>query len=266
MKRILDLACIIFIAASMVDAAQRKLPELPELNVPKALKAPEIDGVISEDEWKGAGVITELKPHLFGKTKVVPTQIRLLWDTNYLYVAFECEDDSIYSTGTLKHDDLLYKEDVCEVFIDGVGDGKQYVEIQANLDGVNFDKLFCVTTNTPAITSTGRMTAEMCNRDLWRFAEWDMEGLITSGRKVYDDAGTLKGWNVEMAIPAEDIMKRKGKAYFEPTKLRANFMRYKHIFKEDKHSMIHMNWSPVQFGCPHISPARMGTLNLVTKN
>ncbi len=250
------------VGSCFADKQQRVLPSLPEITVPKTAEPPLIDGVVEENEWAGAAVIASLKPHLFGKSEVYPTKVKLLWDTNYLYVAFECIDDDVICSGTMKHDDPLYKEDVCEVFLDAVGDGKQYIEIQVNPDGVNFDQMFFVTTNNPAVTATGRIHPDVTRRDLWKSIEWDMEGLQTAGKRIYEGQ-QLKLWSVEMAIPAADVMKRRGTQKFFPTDIRANFMRYKHEIEGNKDVINHMNWSPVQHGCPHISPARMGIIKLV---
>ena len=55
----------------------------------------------------------------------------LLWDENYLYVAFDCIDDYIKASMT-DYNQLLYEEDVVEIFIDDDGDKKTYLEIEVN--------------------------------------------------------------------------------------------------------------------------------------
>ena len=242
------------------------LGTIPTLTVPRAATAPVIDGSLTDAVWETAAVIPALLPAWRAQGRqlaMLPTTVRVLWDEHFLYVGFECTDDDIYCTGTLKHDDLLYREDVCEVFLDGVGDGRQFVELQANPDGTNLDLMY-VFTKEAAYTSEMRLTPELCTRDRWQFLEWEMKGLRTAGKRILQD-GKVTGWSVAMAIPAEPIMKRKGSAVFIPTEIRANFIRYDHPLsqKAGQRDLVQMNWSPVLLGNPHNSPARMGRLDLV---
>lgn len=234
----------------------------PELQVPKAESALKIDGKLDEKEWKKAAKITGLKPSLDGKYQdkidKVPTEVKLLWDEDNLYVAFVCLDDDILAT-MKKHDDFLYKEDVVEVFIDPKGDGRQYYEIQVSPNNVILDKMF-VMSAAPEYTETLRLRPGF--KDRWGFLEWNFKDLRTATSPMLVD-GKQVGWITEIAIPAKDLTKRlKGKKLF-PKTMRANFMRYDYQpDKTGKKKMIHMNWAPVQHGCPHISPGAMGYLIL----
>ena len=243
------------------DAGSVVLGTVPALQVPRTAVPPAIDGSLTDRVWAAAAVIPALVPAWRAKGRdldIPATSVRLLWDTNCLYVGFECQDSDIYCSGALKHDDLLYKEDVCEVFIDGVGDGRQFVEIQVNPDGVNLDLMY-VFTRAAAYTRDMRLTPELCARDRWKFLEWEMPGLRTAGRR------TDKGWSVELAIPAEAIMRRKGSPVFLPTRLRANVVRYDWplVPALGKRELRQANWSPVLWGNPHNAPARMGILELI---
>jgi hypothetical protein len=234
--------------------------------VPRAEKAPVIDGKLDETEWAGAAVIKGLTPCRDGKYQdkidKIPTTIRLLWDKDYLYVAYECTDDDIVATLT-ERDSKLYTEDVCEVFIDPMGDGRQYYEIEVSPNNVIFDTCH-ITTAEPEYTEAKRFTPEFCNKNLWVFTEWNMEGLKTATQRTMKD-GKETGWICEMAIPAKHLMKRRGLAKLKPCELRANFMRYDwqpNPKGNGKRELLHMNWAPVVNGCPHISPSAMGIVNL----
>ncbi len=251
---------VTMLLASCVSADVKKDAGLPSLDVPMAETAPAIDGKLDDPAWGKAAVINGLCPSRGGKYQdkidKVPTIVRLLWDKDYLYISYECTDADIFATMT-ERDSLLYNEDVCEVFIDPKGDGRQYYEIQVSPNNVVFDIIHMATAE-PKYTGEMRFTPEFCKTDRWVFTEWNMEGLKTA------TARTDKGWNCEIAIPAKHIMKRFGKEKLEPCELRANFMRYDHQPnpKTGKRELVHMNWAPVQHGCPHISPAAMGFLYL----
>lgn len=238
----------------------------PRIEVPRTDDPPAIDGDLTDDVWDGAAVLHGLGPCVDGRHRdrieQTPTEVRVLWDKKHLYVSFACMDDDIFCSGKLRHDENLYTEDVCEVFLDGVGDGRQWIEIQGNPSGESLDMMHLLTTEAEQVSS-GRLLEDIARRDLWRFRQWDMKGLqIKSGRLRRD--GKVTGWTLEMAIPAGPVVKRLGLKGFQPMYLRANFIRYDWQAARNgaKRDLVHMNWSPVQFGCPHISPGAMGHLLL----
>ena len=239
---------------------------VPDLDVPRAVVAPVIDGSLSDTVWSGAALVPALHPAWKAEDRqlaIPPTTVRVLWDADFLYVAFECEDRDITCSGTLGHDDLLYKEDVCEVFLDGMGDGLQFVELQVNPEGVNLDLMYLFT-RALQYTPEMRLTPELCERDRWKFLEWEMKGLRTAGATIRRD-GRTAGWCVEMAIPAEAIMKRRGRDRFFATTIRANLVRYDWTESPvpGERELLQQTWSPVLQGNPHNSPGRMGRLRLL---
>jgi hypothetical protein len=237
------------------------LGTVPALAVPHTAVPPVIDGSLTDEVWLAAASLPALLPALgaaAGPIAALPTTVRVLWDEQYLYVGFECMDSDIFCTGTRKHDELLFQEDVCEVFIDGVGDGRQYVEVQVNPAGVNLDLMY-VFTRDADYTPEMRLTPELCRTDRWKFLEWEMTGLRTAART------NASGWTAELAIPAESIMKRKDSPVFLPAEIRANFIRYDWpvSLATRQRDLLQQNWSPVLIGNPHNSPARMGRLMLM---
>ncbi|HBF38281.1 MAG TPA: hypothetical protein DDW50_13280, partial [Firmicutes bacterium] len=59
------------------------------------------------------------------------TTARMLWNENYLYVAFLCQDDFINAT-MLNFNDRLYEEEVVEIFLDPDRDLQTYLEFEVN--------------------------------------------------------------------------------------------------------------------------------------
>ena len=236
--------------------------DIPEISVSHTTSPPVIDGNVEQKEWQEAAKIQGLKPAIGGtyqnKIDKVPTEVRILWSKDFLFIAFICIDDDIFSTMS-NHDDLLYKEDVCEIFIDPFGDGKQYIEIQVSPNNVVLDKMFVLSAE-PEYTKNLRMQPGFT--DMWGFLEWNLKDLKTATAPLMKN-GKKIGWTTEIAIPAKELTKRYGKKKLFPTTMRANFMRYDYQSnKKGKKSMVHMNWTPVQYGCPHISPAAMGYMHL----
>lgn len=233
---------------------------LPALAVPRTATPPLIDGDTSDAVWRQAAVIARLLPAADAGAEangIQPTTVRLLWDARHLYVAFDCTDDEVHSTGTLRHDDDLHTEDVVEVFLDGVGDGRQFVEIQVAPDGTNLDLMY-VYSAPPRTGADMRVAADIIATDRWRFREWEMPGLKTAARR------TKGGWSAELAIPAAPVMRRRGETGFVPGEIRAHFMRYDHVPVQDGSArrLVQQNWVPLPAGNPHNTPALMGRLLL----
>ena len=239
------------------------LPALPVLDVPSAPSAPNIDGDLSDTCWRDAALIPSLSPASgavgVADTNLQETEVRVLWTNGFLFVAFDCVDDEVLTSGTMKHDDDIYKEDVVEIFIDGIGDGRQFVEIQIAPDGTNLDLMYLF---TAAITNDadGRVAGSILRHERWSFREWEMAGLETAARK------TERGWSAEAAIPAAQIVKRLGEKEFKAgMEIRVQFVRYDHVPVEtgsEKRRIIQQNWSPVIHGNPHNSPKLFGRVRL----
>lgn len=99
-------------------------------HIKRILQPLEIDGNLTKEAWQHAEAV-ELYDTVTGCSPVQPTKVRLLWDKNFLYVAFECVDTYINATKTA-FNDTLYEEEVIEIFIDDNRDLKSYTEIEVN--------------------------------------------------------------------------------------------------------------------------------------
>ena len=242
------------------------LPVPHQLRVYPAVSAPVIDGDLSDSCWESAATIPTLFPAR-GVTgaSLQSTIVKAVWTNDFLYVAFDCVDAEVWSSGQLKHDDNIYTEDVVEIFIDGKGDQRQYIEIQIAPDGTNLDLMYVFShSGEMEHTADGRVVDAISRRDRWGFREWEMVGLKTAARK------TERGWTAEAALPAAQIVRRLGvKEFASGMELRVQFMRYDHVpvvesDDSSKRRIIQQNWVPVVHGNPHNSPALFGTLKLLS--
>ena len=89
-----------------------------------------VNGDLSKKEWVSAEKVS-LVDVVTGEKPSQKTTAMLLWDENYLYVAFDCIDDYIMSS-MIDYNQPLYDEDVVEIFIDDDGDKRTYLEIEVN--------------------------------------------------------------------------------------------------------------------------------------
>ena len=111
-----------FIGADAKKKSERTFP--PVLRAPKAAGAVTVDGVLSEEAWKNAFRVPELRLLNTGGKPEVSTDIRLLRDDKYLYVGFRCiEPDVSKITGNYKvRDRFTWRDDSVEIFYDGNND------------------------------------------------------------------------------------------------------------------------------------------------
>lgn len=99
-----------------------------------------IDGVLDETDWARAGVVM-LRDCKLGNKVRYGTDVRMLWDDEAVYLAFECEDPDVHNPLT-KHDEDLWQHDVAEIFIDANGDSRSYMELHVAPSGATVDALW----------------------------------------------------------------------------------------------------------------------------
>lgn len=146
-----------------------------------------VDGNLAEYAWQVAEQINGFERILNDYDLVLyPTRAKMLWDDDYLYVGFACQDPDIWAIYE-KEDDRLWEEEVVEVFIDPDGDGRNYLELEVNpLNAVVDLKIHSL---------QPEWKAEI---------DWDIVGLQTAVQvqgTVNDSLSQDLGWTVEIAIP-----------------------------------------------------------------
>jgi len=260
----LAFVCFAFLlpAERGLDAAQ-----YPTLDVQYARVAPHLDAGLNDPAWDSAVAIPHLSLSL-GDTSdltALPTEVRLLWDEHFLYIRFICTGTDIY-VPYRGHDQPHYKGDVVEVFLDPVGDAREYVEIELTPKNDTFDQVILITAPQVKSDSQGVLLKEVQERDFWAFPQWDLAGLRTAAKICVLPSGE-QGWIAELAIPANPLLQRLGRTTFMAMTMHANLLRYEWR-KSGSDSgaarqLIPMNWAPVRNGSPHLSPEAMGLLRLV---
>lgn len=173
-----------------------------------------VDGKLNEHDWKQAVLISNFED-IEGPAKPKPTystEVKMMWDSQYLYIGAVLEEPHLW--GTLKkHDDIIYRDHDFEVFIDPMGDGEQYFEIEINVLGTIMD-LFM---NKPYKKGG---TFDM---------GWNTTGIqskVIANGTINDNTDIDSGWTLEMAIPFTAISKAQRAATTSFNKpWRINFSR-----------------------------------------
>lgn len=182
--------------------------------VSKTDTPPTIDGDLTDPAWQTAPW-TEYFTDIEGDVRPKPTyhtRVKMLWDDQYLYIAAELEEPNVWAYQQ-NHDDIVFRDNDFEVFINPDNNARHYFEIEINAIKTIFD-LFL---------------PEPYSRGGGALVSWDATGLkkaVHVSGTVNDPTDTDKGWTVEYAIPISSISMGNGPQTPHPGSLwRINFSR-----------------------------------------
>lgn len=164
-----------------------------------------IDGDLSD--WKtpflGPFVI-----HNSGEKPTQNTMVSLSWNDENLYIAYNSVDSKIIGTNKKKDTPIFNTDDLVEIFLDGDGDGQNYIEIGVNAFSTNYDMLL-------------KCIAPECGG--WKTSiNFDIEGLETASKI------TTEGFCTEIKIPFSSVEKIENGNFKKPvsgTKWKGNVFR-----------------------------------------
>jgi len=242
--------------------------ELPAgaLGVYRTEKPITLDGKFDEPAWQRAipspafvARINRTEKEL-ADDPVYATTVRALHDGSTLYVAFECQGPPPWADRT-QRDDKLYEQDVAEIFLDFVGDMKEYAEFHMSPNGVVGDAYH--TWDPPPTYPAETLDWDQISKHTKMDGAWQLDGLTAAGRAL--DA-PRQGWAVEVAVPLAPLLEKRG---LKPTLqrgqvLKGNFIRYIYILDaNDKRQHNQMTWKSTIGGCPHVSPMANGSIVIV---
>lgn len=128
-------------AAARPQREARPQPDVkppPALEVHRATGPIRIDGKLNENDWESATQTSMFVNTRTGGAAPFEASARVLWDDDYLYVAFEVQDDFVKNT-IRRRDGHLWEQDAVEIMIDPDGDGRNYFELQVSPTGQIFD-------------------------------------------------------------------------------------------------------------------------------
>lgn len=201
-----------------------------------------IDGRLDEAVWDRITPIGNFRFVDGVGEPQLPTELRLCWDDEHLYLGWIALDTDIWGTYR-NHDDPVWEEEVVEAFLCSGGDVTKYFEFNFSPHNVVFDAKIQI----PENGDRKFMQAD---------AAWVCQGL-QSAVEVF---GTLDNhnvidekWVVTAAVPFAEIG-RDGRAPLDQEEWRANFYRIDRAGKGEFSC-----WSPTLQGNFHV-PARFGRL------
>jgi hypothetical protein len=169
-------------------------PAIPRYEVKRAAGRIVVDGKLDDKAWAAAPGIEFVFPWEFQTGAKQKTTARLLWDDDYLYVGYECEDTDITALRT-ERDEPTYMDDAVEFFVNPKpSQTTAYFGLEMNARGVLYDYLMV--------------------DSKYAFKRFNMQGVLlaTFIRGTLNTRGDEdKGWSLEVAIPwanFEELAKR----------------------------------------------------------
>jgi hypothetical protein len=207
--------------------------------VPQASSPPIIDGKLDDVAWQNA-VQVELKwrfnpanaPALIALTPTVRTTARLLWDRQYLYAGFTCEDPDVWSA-YVQRDAYVWEGEAVKIYLDPSGKGQNYKEIDVNPLGALADL------NIPEAKDGNPGDVEQNIR-------WNARGIRAAtsvNGTVNDRSDRDTGWSAELAIPISEILP-EGERLYVGDRWRAQFYRIERPKDSTDATAEFQAWSP----------------------
>jgi hypothetical protein len=180
----------------LAQAAPRTVPPIPKMEVKRAAGRIVVDGKLDDKAWAGANKVEFLFPWDYQTGAKQKTAARLLWDDNYLYVGYDCDDADIVAHFD-RRDDPTYRDDAVEIFINP--DPKQldfYYGLEMNAKATLYDYFYAF----PKL--------------LLKRIDFQGVQLATHLRGTLNQTSDKdQGWSLEVAIPwanFEELTKRTG--------------------------------------------------------
>ncbi|QDT09958.1 carbohydrate-binding family 9-like protein [Planctomycetes bacterium K23_9] len=146
-----------------------------------------IDGKRDESPWASAASIGDFvftwSDEDDGNRQ--PTDARMLWDDDYLYVSFQCSDQDVQAKRNTR-DSKVYRDDCVEVFASPeINHAENYFNLEMNALGAQLDAYRSA--SVPGKPS-----------------DWNPEGIqiaVAVDGSINDSSDVDQGWSLEVAIP-----------------------------------------------------------------
>ncbi len=163
--------------------------EVATYTIHRATTPPTIDGKLDDPAWQTARGVGDFVFPWWESGEKEQTVAKLLWDDQYLYVYYRCQDAHIWATHT-QRDSAVYVDDCVEVFTAPDPDQPDnYFNIEMNVRGAFLDQHHPDGPDGP---------------DVEVVKEWNASGVkiaTTVSGTLNDDSDTDRCWTLEAAIP-----------------------------------------------------------------
>ena len=234
---------------------------IPEYTAFKIDAAIVIDGKLSETVWRTAPRSNNFRDLVSGRETIHETQAAVLWDDEYLYVAYWIEEPNLQASLTTR-DAYIYQDNDVELFIAGED---AYYEFEINTYGTIYEVLFIWEEEYNQSKFRDNPVFDRSREGVRPFRgvglkdhprglrigywNWDFPGLksgVFVDGTINDDSDRDRGWTVEMALPWNGMKDFIGESFNLPPKegdiWRMDFSRFNQ-YKEAPPAKDHGGWA-----------------------
>ena len=210
----------IFLLAALLFSGEDHPPcskfEIPHYNAYRATTQPTIDGRLDDPVWQLAPRSDPFRDLIAGTTTIHDTRAAVIWDDEYLYIAYWIEEPDVQAT-LRERDAKIYMDNDVELFIAGQD---TYYEFEINAFGTIYEVFFIwedsyVSGGYEEIPGLG---PDEPGRQSFHgvgykphprgprigYWNWDFPGLQSAvfvDGTINDDRDRDRGWTVELALP-----------------------------------------------------------------
>lgn len=190
--------------------------QIPHYTAYRAKTPLRIDGRLDEVDWKNAPQSPRFRDLISGAETIHDTRAAVLWDDDYLYVAYWIEEPDLQASLT-ERDAPIYKNNDVELFIAGKD---TYYEFEINSYGTIYE-VFFIWEESYKSGGYDRMTEFRLNQKGRKtfhgvgykphprgprigYWGWDFPGLKSAvflDGTINNDRDRDRGWTVEIALP-----------------------------------------------------------------
>jgi len=218
MRTFLQISLLICTGAAASAQTGWKFPcpsnEIASYTAQRAAGVIHVDGKLDELDWQAAHWSPRFTDIITGGPVIHDTRAAVLWDDEYLYVAYRIEEPFVHAKFT-NHNDLIWQDNDVELFIAGPD---AYYEFEINAFNTSYE-VFFAWTNTFKSSGLDRQP-EFAGTKLVPFNgvgltnhprggrignfEHSFPGMKTAVHidgTVNDDRDRDRGWTVELAFP-----------------------------------------------------------------
>ena len=172
-----------------------------------------IDGYLTEPAWQKTQTVT-LCENRTGDPVIDSTyltQVKTVYSSSFLYIAFVCKDPDIWGNFT-DRDQHLWTEEAVEVFIDTDQELNTYVEIEVSPKNILFDSYIVDPVNIDILATK-------------KFDLVDIKTAVAVDGSINNESDKDNNWSVEIAIPIKELVNDNSVIMPGRTEWRINFYR-----------------------------------------
>jgi hypothetical protein len=158
----------------------------------------EIDGLLDDAPWQNAPFSADFIRRRYGVRQMPPgirTRMKMLHDSHNLYIAIQCFDSDIWSTFTDRDDPVVFEE-AAVVYVDPLGNGRDYYGIAVNPLNALLD------------LKRPDGSLDMSRRAWLECTRWNAEGIehaVSVDGTVNERSDRDTAWTVEIKLPFDAL-------------------------------------------------------------